>query len=354
MRPTHLVRNLVDAFRAGDQILVKGPPGYGKTALIKQAAEQAGMEMILTHPAVADPTDYKGFPARDGDHATFLPFGELWRAIKATRPTVFFVDDLGQAAESVQKALMQLTWGRRVNGHVLPDHVTFVGATNDVRQMSGVTGLLEPVKSRWTSIITLEGHPDDWVSWALDVGLPAILPAFMRSAESTLPDGQHLLYAFKPTKEIENSPCPRTWEFVGRMYARGVRDFEMIAGAVGKPAATQFLAFVELAERCPGLESILMDPDGTEIPEKASLQCLVSTAIGRALNPSNIAQFMRYLWRLPQPMRILCLQDVTRRHAPKAGESPESSAARQASIKALRETASYTQWVVKEGALLAA
>lgn len=352
MRPKELTTVLTQAFQAGEQILVKGPPGYGKTAVIGGAAAKAGLDLIITHPAVSDPTDYKGFPARDGDHATFLPFGELHRALTATRPTVFFVDDLGQASEAVQKALMQLLWGRRLNGHRLPDHVTFVGATNDVRQMSGVSGLIEPVKSRWTSILTLEGHVDDWVEWALDAQVPEVLVAFMRSAEAVGTDGQHLLYAFKASKELENSPCPRTWEHVGRMFARGVRHFELFAGAVGKPAATQFLSFVELAEKCPGLEEIMLDPDGTEIPEKASLQCLLSTAIGRALTAGNIGQFMRYLWRMPQPMRILSLQDTLRKLADDATLPPDKRDARRKAKTQLRETGAFTQWAIKEGSLL--
>lgn len=354
MRPKELISVLIQCIHAREQVLVKGPPGYGKTAVVKAAAEAAEAVTIITHPAISDPTDYKGFPARaeDGEHATFLPFGELWRAMNADRPTVFFVDDLGQSSEAVQKALMQLLHGRRCNGHALPEHVIFMGATNDVRQMSGVTGIIEPVKSRWTSILSLDGHVDDWVEWALNAGMPPALVAFMRQPESTLPDGQHVLYAFKATRELTNSPCPRTWEAVGRLLNRGIRNFELFAGAVGAAAATQFWAFLEVADKCPGLEEILLDPDGTAIPEGASLQCLVSTAIGRALNAQNIGQFMRYLWRMPQPFRLLSLQDVVRKHNDAAG-SVEEKARRKIAFTRLRESAAFTAWGVKEGGLLA-
>lgn len=355
MRPKELTNILVQCIHAREQVLIKGPPAYGKSAVVKLATDIAGCDIITTHPAISDPTDYKGLPSRapEGDHGVFLPFGELWRAIRSDKPTVFFVDDLGQASETVQKALMQLLHGRRLNGHVLPDHVIFMGATNDVRQMSGVTGIIEPVKSRWSSILTLDGHVDDWVEWAINAGMPPVLVAFMRQPESVLPDGSHLLYAFKPTRELTNSPSPRTWEALGRMLNAGLKNFELFAGAVGAPAATQFWSFLEMVEKCPGLEEILLDPDSTPIPDGASLQCLVATAIGRALTDQNIGQFMRYLWRMPQAFRILTLQDTIRKHNTQGVAAPEA-AKRQRSIAKLRETAAYTQWCVKEGALLAA
>ena len=118
-----------------------------------------------------DPTDYKGLPAlpRPGDtEATFIPFGELSRAINATRPTVWFFDDLGQASPAVQAACMQLVLARRINGHALPDCITFVACTNRRADRAGVSGILEPVKSRFVSIVNLEPDID---SWCQKVGL---------------------------------------------------------------------------------------------------------------------------------------------------------------------------------------
>src|SRR5580765_2856955 len=98
-------------------ILISGAPGVGKSDVVDQSAQLAGADMILSHPAVSDPTDAKGLPWVVDGAATFLPFGELHRAINATRPTVWFLDDLGQAMPAVQSSFMQLLLARRVNGH---------------------------------------------------------------------------------------------------------------------------------------------------------------------------------------------------------------------------------------------
>lgn len=344
MRPKELKRQLIAALKARDQILIKGPPGLGKTAIVTQAAAEAGMDLRIMHPAIADPTDFRGFPARsaDGRSAEFLPFGDLAALIAAKRPTLALVDDLGQAPESVQKALMQLLHGRRLNEHRLPDHVVFCGATNDVKQMAGVTGIIEPVKSRWTSIVALEGHIDDWTEWALaQPHIPPTLIAFLRSAEAQSKEGP-LLFAFKATRELTNSPCPRTWEAVGRMLSRGCRNAEMLGGAVGVPAAAQLLAFLELADTCPTMAEITTDPRNARIPDSPSLKGLLSTAIARAMAPGTIAQFMTYLHRLEQPFRILAMGDMHRR-------LQHDGTAR----KAVTETRAYVEWATKEGSLLA-
>ena len=110
MRPNELSELLIAAIQHRAPILITGAPGIGKTDIVTHAAEASGADLIVSHPVVSDPTDAKGLPWPDTDkrRATFLPFGDLARALEATRPTVWFLDDLGQAAPSVQDDAMQL------------------------------------------------------------------------------------------------------------------------------------------------------------------------------------------------------------------------------------------------------
>src|SRR5712664_2410056 len=98
MRPTELLTLLAQTIAARIPVLITGAPGIGKSDLVAQAASDAGADLILSHPAVADPTDAKGLPWVVDGAATFLPFGELQRALAADKPTVWFLDDLGQAS----------------------------------------------------------------------------------------------------------------------------------------------------------------------------------------------------------------------------------------------------------------
>lgn len=109
MRPSELTTLLAGSIPAGLPLLIVGAPGVGKSQIVEAAAKSAGADLITSHPAVSDPTDAKGLPwvAADHESARFLPFGELARAVKATTPTVWFLDDLGQAPPAGARHLVR-------------------------------------------------------------------------------------------------------------------------------------------------------------------------------------------------------------------------------------------------------
>jgi MoxR-like ATPase len=172
--PKQLREILILAIKNRLPILIKGRPGVGKTDIVKQAAEACNARLIISHPVVSDPTDYKGLPFADPDGKTarFLPFGDLAELRTAQEETVFFLDDLGQAPAAVQAACMQLILARRINGHQISDHVTFLAATNRREDKAGVMGILEPVKSRFSAIVELVPDALEWSEWALKENLP--------------------------------------------------------------------------------------------------------------------------------------------------------------------------------------
>src|SRR6266404_5112144 len=131
MRPEKLQQFLVKSINSRRRVLVKGKPGIGKSDFVSHAAQSVGAELVLMHPSISDPTDYKGMPAltANGTEAHFLPFGDLSRLCKTRKLTVAFLDDIGQAAPAVQAALMQLILARSVNGTTISPEVVFVGAT---------------------------------------------------------------------------------------------------------------------------------------------------------------------------------------------------------------------------------
>lgn len=143
MKPSQLAALLAKTIPGKRPVLIKGAPGIGKTDVVTQACQAAGADLVISHPVVSDPIDYKGLPALADGRAEFLPFGELRTLIEANSLTVFFLDDLGQAPPTVQAAAMQLILARRINGHLVSEQVCFVAATNRKQDKAGVTGDLE-------------------------------------------------------------------------------------------------------------------------------------------------------------------------------------------------------------------
>ena len=170
MKPSQLIQFLSSAIQARLPILITGAPGVGKTSISEQVAHLTDSDFVVSHPVVEDPTDAKGLPWPDkaGKTATFLPFGELARVLNAKKQTIWMINDLGQATPAVQASYMQWILARRVNNHVLSEHVSIIAATNRRTDRAGVQGLLEPVKSRFASIVSLETDLDDWCEWACE------------------------------------------------------------------------------------------------------------------------------------------------------------------------------------------
>lgn len=326
MKPSHLATFLQHTIAQQLPSLIVGGPGIGKTSIVEQAAAAAGADLVVSHPAVADPTDAKGFPwvEKGATRAMFLPFGETARVLDSTKPTVWFMDDLGQAPPAVQASYMPWLLARQVNGHRLPDHVTIIAATNRRTDRAGVSGILEPVKSRFHAIVTLEPDLDEWCQWALaQPNFPPEVVAFLR-----FKSGDGLLYQFKPSADLVNCPSPRTWAAAARLLQLRMPatvEAEALVGAVGEGAAAELLAFLRMYRELPNIDGILMDPDRASIPTSPSVLYAVSTAIASKANTTTFDRIARYAQRLVDAghgeFATLALRDAIRR-APDVQTTP--------------------------------
>ena len=305
MKPSDLYEFLKTQIPAGNTIMIKGKPGVGKSDIIAQICNELGVDMIIEHPSVADPTDYKGLPFASDGKAEFLPFGSLRKIIEATEPTVYFLDDLGQASPAVQKATMQLLLARRVNGHKVSDSVVFITATNGHMDRAGVTGILEPVKSRHTTIIELEPDMEDWVKWALKNNVPTELIAFIRFRPNLLMD-------FQPTNEIKNSPCPRTVANVGRLLNSKIPkhiEFEVYSGAAGEGFAAELMGFLQIYRNLPNPDVVLMKPDKADVPDDPATLYAICGALANRASEANMERLVVYANRLPSEFSVLLIRD---------------------------------------------
>jgi hypothetical protein len=297
-------------------LLITGAPGIGKTDIVEATATKLDHDILVSHPVVSDPTDFKGLPFANAQssEATFLPFGDLSIAINATRPLIWFFDDLGQAPQSVQSACMQLFLARRINGHHISEHVTFVGATNRRTDRAGVSGILEPVKSRFHSIVELAPDLDSWCNWAFSAGIPSTLIAFLRFRPDHLSD-------FKPTADMSNSPMPRTWSNLAKLETLNFPqqvELAAMAGAVGEGAAAEYLAFRRMFQSLTSVDAILLDPKGVKLPTAPNELYATATALASKATDVNLSRIGIYAQRLVDAQRgefaVLLMRDCIRRN----------------------------------------
>lgn len=325
--PSQLTQFLTKSISAKLPVLIKGAPGIGKTDIVGQATQIVNGHLITKHPVVDSPIDYKGlgFKLEGRDEAAFLPFGDLAALIKADRLTICFLDDLGQAPPAVQAAVMQLLLARRINGHKVSDHVCFVAATNRKMDMAGVTGLLEPVKSRFATILELVPDHASWIKWALANGMPPLLIAFMRYRPK-------YILEYKASKDLTNSPSPRTIANAGKLINMGIPEgieYPVIGGAVGQEMAADMVGFMRIFARLPNPMMVLNSPDSAPIPADAGELYALVSALAHHGSKQTVSNLFRYAQRLPEEFTMLLITDVVRMH-------PE-----------LAQTNEYVQWSIK-------
>ena len=276
-------------------VMVTGQPGSGKSQTIAEAVLAAGFELIISHPVIKDPTDYKGLPTKIQDKAVFLPFGELLQLIEADKPTVLFLDDVGQASKAVQAALMQIVHARAIDGHAISDNVKIIAASNRRTDNAGVAGVLQPFKSRFT-IVNLDPDADQWIDWALgQQDIPIELIGAVKYNKAWI-------NKYEPSKTFTNVPQPRNLHAIGKQMTDGLpRELlrEVAVGRLGLSAGTDFMSFMALLDKLPTPADILANPKTADVPEEASCKYVLSNILIQQADADNLGAFATYLDRYP-------------------------------------------------------
>jgi hypothetical protein len=293
---------LIKALKKRLRVLLVGKPGIGKTFLIAQACRELGWLMRVSVLPLDDPSTIRGYPYNKDGKAGHIFFTQIEEIFTTKVPMVWFWDDVGQAAESTLKAVMRVLQFGELDGRKLPEHVVIVAATNDVGHGAGVTGLIEPLKSRFHSIINVETHVDDVIQYGLANNWPAWLCAFLKNA----PD---CLHTWKPSKSMAiDGSCPRGLEYLAEWDNAGIDDPEVWAGCVGKGVAVAAHKFKQLQAELPDIAQVLIDPEGAPVPENPAAGWLVSMAIASRLDGNTFGQAIKYLGRMKGIFRACAIR----------------------------------------------
>ncbi len=331
MRGNELCDSIAAMVKAQIPTFVWGPPGIGKSSIVKQVAEANGYDFIDLRLALMDPTDLKGIPFYDKEQhqALWAPPSFLPKEGSG----ILFLDELNSAPPAVQASAYQLILDRKVGEYTLPEGWAIVAAGNREGDRGVVYRMPSPLANRFVHL-DMEVNVDDWREWAFSADLDARVIAYIGYKNEDL-------FSFDPAKNEKSFATPRSWEFVSSLLQSALDDkllLETVAGAIGKERAVAFLSFAKVMHKLPDIEQILNEGKGT-YPEEVDVLHALSTGLVMAARQNNTAERMEnlltYTLELQSEFAVMIVQDLQR-----AGYTME-------------EQPAFSKWVGKFAYLLA-
>jgi len=273
--PSGAKRSLRKAFKNKRPIFIWGPPGIGKSDIIKQLGEELDAHVIDVRLSLWEPTDIKGIPYFDSNDGTmkWAPPSELPSLFFAHKHKliILFMDEMNSAAPSVQAAAYQLILNRRVGTYQLPDNVVMVAAGNRESDKGVTFRMPAPLANRFVHL-EMTHEWDDYFEWAVKNKIHQDVVGFLSFSKKSL-------YDFDPKSSSRAFATPRSWSFVSELLTDDDVDSEtltdLVSGSVGEGLAISFMAHRKHASKMPNPTDILSGKvkkmDSTEISAQYSL-----------------------------------------------------------------------------------
>jgi MoxR-like ATPase len=243
-------------------VFIWGPPGIGKSALVRGFADAVGLPCVSLLGSQLAPEDIIGVPQIVAGKSRFCPPTLIAR----DEPYCLFLDELNACSHEVQKAFYSLVLDRRVGDFVLPAGSVVIGAGNRSQDQAITRPLSSALVNRLLHV-QLRTSSRDWLAWARASGIEPLVIDYIETRSD------HLWS--KPPKHEEPFSTPRSWHMLSQALAVhggeiGLDDVRVLAQGLLTPAhAQQFTTFVKIRERAHDLHAILKGDRGwPEAPEE--------------------------------------------------------------------------------------
>jgi hypothetical protein len=251
--PNEAKRAIRKCININRPVFMWGPPGVGKSDIVKQIGEEQNRPVIDVRLSLWEPTDIKGIPYYNSaeNTMTWAPPAEL--PTDPNSNAILFLDELNSAAPATQAAAFQLVLNRRVGTYVLPDNVSIVAAGNRDSDKGVTYRMPSPLANRFLHL-EIRTDFEDWHDWAIQNRIHEQVVGYLGFAKQDL-------YDFDPKGASRSFATPRSWSFVSDLLKDDDVDDQtlttLVAGAVGEGLAIKFMAHRKVAKQMPNPTDIL-------------------------------------------------------------------------------------------------
>jgi len=303
MKPTILVEALKICIAAKRPTFIWGPPGIGKSEVVRQIADELKFKLADVRAVLLDPVDLRGLPTVvDGEARwcppAFLPKKGKW---------IVFLDELNAAPPLVQAACYQLVLDRKLGEYTLPKDCVVIAAGNRETDRAVTSRMPSALANRFVHL-HFDVDLEDWIAWGLKNDIRTEILAFQRFRPE-------LLHNFEPKKNEKTFASPRSITFLSQLMDanNGNIDFDLASGVTGEGHATEFIGFMRIFRSLPDPDMVLMAPDKADVPEDPATLYAICGAIAHKASDQNIGRVIKYANRLPVEFSVLLVRDCVKK-----------------------------------------
>ena len=271
---------------------IKGPPGIGKSEIIKDTmvkiAEQNKLKFVDWNRLSAenkenvlkeditkqfifadirlsqmDQTDLKGFPNAQKEWARWIPM-LLFKVLSQpeAKGCVFF-DEINLATPSVVASCYQIINDHQIGETPISKNILFVSAGNRLSDTNNAFEDPAPLNNRRGNMvlnppIVRSSDPKEktWTTWAIEHNIDSRIIAYLNCYETDI-------FRFEEDNKDPSFPTPRTWAKLSKMIANltNPKEIKLCAAImIGEGTALKFYTYIKMAEKI-NVKEILNNPE---------------------------------------------------------------------------------------------
>ncbi len=315
MRANHIIHSALPASYALNRpIMLWGPPGVGKSAVVHQFAASVNVPVLDWRLTLMDPVDMRGTPVQQKGLTSWAPPAEL--------PTkgegIIFLDELPQARTDTKNVAAMLVLERRIGEYRLPSGWRIMAAGNRMQDNAGTSPMPQHLNNRFWHI-DFELSVEDWLAWAEEHDIDYRTYGYIKYRAGALLE-------FDPKSKDPAFASPRSWELCSDLLKRLDADGSMMtaiapelraeyfSGAVGKIRGTEFSGFLQVMHELVSIDEVYANPKGAPLPNDPACVYALTQALCVNASRATLSAALTYVERLPREFNMVAMYAIEKRN----------------------------------------